>query len=62
MHPIWQETSLNLNAVMRTHVVIRIMVGRYHFQDDMKKFRNTTAACPLCNSADENLMHFLYMS
>ena len=60
MHPIWQETPLNLNAVMRTHVVVRIMIGRYHLQDDMNKFRGTTVACPLCNSANENLMHFLY--
>ena len=27
MHPMWQETPLNLSAVMRTHVVARIMVG-----------------------------------
>ena len=60
IHPIWRYTPYNRVAILQASVSVKLLVGRYHLQDDLNKFRKGTELCPLCRKESETAHHFLF--
>ena len=61
-HILWTSTALNTRDIRRATIKSKLVTGTYTLQSSRSKWDKTgriTSVCPLCNSGDEDVLHFL---
>ena len=59
-HSIWSSTTHDSRDVRRANVKVRMLTGTYILQATKAAFNQTRiTTCPLCNEADEDIVHFM---
>ena len=63
VHNIWLNTNDDSLAVRKAGIKAKLVSGTYILQNKTAKYspQNSSATCPLCNSEDEDLTHFLLL-